>query len=699
MERMRAAPSVTAFDPIRARVSRLLRRADLHPAEDQGAAALGLAFWLAAVLTAFCAQYLFTPLGRLTQGRLLFVGAGLLMLVGTILIERRVSVSPRRQAVVPGPWAWKSARQIASMALIVLGVITSLATISLLASWQADRLAAVTWLASIVLVVVGSGLGARNPWRVRLPRLTAGLIAEVSLAIGVVALALALRAPGLHSLPPDVHGDEAAIGNEARRLMAGGDLFGFGWADVPALSFAIPVPAMEIFGNSLSGLRAASVIQGTLSVLLLYLIVRRLFGARPAVLAAFFLAISQWDIHFSRSGTHYMQAQLGTLLVIYFVMRGLESRRAVDFVVAGLAVGFCFEVYYAARLAPVIVAVYLAYRAVTERAFIRRHWLAPAAMALGFLVFVAPMSVAVLESPQALFSRTGQVSLLSAPNMNHAKEHYGLGEAQEVVRIQGQRTLEAFNLSGETSTQYGRLGPLLDFWSAALLALGFVVVLARLGDARYFLIGSWIVLTLVLGAVLTISAPFAPRLVGVIPALMVLPALALEVGWRGATFVFGRRGSHAFGLAAAALLALALFSNYRDYFQEFVKRERPAGFFTLLSRHALATGDGYRHYLIGVPGPSIRYEAVRFLAPGLDGVDVADRPLPLPIEGVPRGKGLDFIIESQAPDAATRLARIRAVYPNGRARIHKTATGAPVFTSYVVPASGRARGAPGDAAR
>lgn len=657
-----------------------------------------MALWLAALAIAFRAQYLFVPLGRAEHARALYGVAALLGLAGAILIERRPSSQePPEANVTLASWNFTSPRQIAATLFIVFGVLTSLCTIYLLESRHADRLAAAAWLAAMVLVVLGAAIGARNRLRLRLPTLTSGHIGEIAALVGVLALAVALRVSRLDSVPPDVHGDEAAIGNEARRLMAGGDLFSFGWYDLPALGFAIPVPAMEIFGNNLTGLRAASVIQGTLSVLLVYLLVRRLFGARPALLAAFFLAVSQWDIHFSRSGGLYMQAQLATLLLLYFLLRGLATRRSVDFIVAGLAAGLCLEVYYAARLAPIIAGVYLAYRAVTEPAFIRRHWLGVAAFALGLLVFISPMTVAVSEAPHALFSRTGQVSLFSPANLDHAKAQYGVERTREVVWIQAQRTLEAFNHSGETSTQYGRRGPLLDFWSASLLGLGFAVVLVRMRDARYFLVGSWILLSLLFGAVLTIDAPFSPRLVAVIPAIMVLPALALEVGWRGAAFIFGRRGNAVFGFAAAILLGLALHANYRDYFGKFVKRERPAGFFTLLAKHARATGDGYRHYLIGVPGPSIRYETVRFLAPGLDGVDVADQPLRLPLRRVPQGKGLDFIIESEAPDAAARLARIREAYPHGHEKVHTTATGTRVFTSYVVPRTIAARCADGRA--
>ena len=245
-------------------------------------------------------------------------------------------------------------------------------------------------------------------------------------------------------------------------------------------------------------------IEGTLAVLLLYLIVRRLFGRRPALLASFLLAVSQWDIHYSRQGSHYMQAQLATLLVLYFLLRAFDSRRALDYLLCGLSVGLCFEVYYAARLAPAIAGLILLQRLFDDRGFLRREWLGLLALLLGIVVFLAPMWPAAHAEPNVINARFRTVSLLHPDTMRYEMKIQGTDNPLTVVKNNTVRTVEAFNRTGETSLQYGRSGrPLLDFWTAALLPLGFLLVLVRIRGPGYFLIASWIVLTLVFGAILS----------------------------------------------------------------------------------------------------------------------------------------------------------------------------------------------------
>src|SRR5581483_803136 len=96
---------------------------------------------------------------------------------------------------------------------------------------------------------------------------------------------------------------------------------------------------LTLFGDNLQGLRTGSAIGGTASVVLLYLLVRRLFGVRPALIAAWLLAVAQWHVHYSRDGMTCMQALVATILLLYLVVRAVETRRLTDFVLVGFAAG------------------------------------------------------------------------------------------------------------------------------------------------------------------------------------------------------------------------------------------------------------------------------------------------------------------------------------------------------------------------
>jgi len=250
--------------------------------------------------------------------------------------------------------------------------------------------------------------------------------------------------------------------------------------------------------------------------------------------------------------------------------------------------------------------------------------------------------------PEAFNSRFRQVSLFVPANMRAQADTYQVDSKLAVIRLQTIRTVEAFNRTGDTSTHYG--GHLLDFWTAALLPLGFLLVLVRIRGPGYFLVASWIVLTLVFGAILSDQAPFSPRIIAVIPAIMVLPALVLDASWRGLAALGRRSVGLAVGLPVAVFLGLALWTNYHDYFVRFTKHDRPADFNTLLSHYLIQRGHSYRYYLIGFDGPSLRYDTEHFLFPNVNGVDVGAGPLALPVQRPPRNRGLIFLVEAGAPD-------------------------------------------------
>jgi uncharacterized membrane protein len=441
---------------------------------------------------------------------------------------------------------------------------------------------------------------------------------------------------------------------------------------------------MRIFGDDLLGLRMASAIEGLLSIGFLYLFARRLWGSRVALLGAAFMAVAAWHIHFSRTGFHYMQAPVAMLAALYFMVRGVQERRPLDWVLSGFALGLCIDVYYAARLAPVVVVAYLGYRALTERQFLRIHGHGMFALAFGGLVFVAPMLAVYGRNEGSFIQRAAAVLVTSPSNLDHELNAYHVSSVQEVLAIQTEHSLEAFHIRGETSLEYGHPGPLFDFWTGALLAMGAVAVFVRLGSAEGFLLASWIWIAVFLGSVMTTDAMFSPHLVVAIPALVLAPALMLERAWLGVTSLSGRTGTYLFGLAVVTLLGLALSGNVHDYFEVHVVQRQPAGRFTVLSTYARMMNDRYRLYVIGKGDWTLQYDTPRFLVPNPDAVDVRDKPLDVPLSAIPSNKGAAFLVESSANDYAQRMNAIRAAYPRGREEVISERTGNAVLTGYLV---------------
>jgi len=151
----------------------------------------------------------------------------------------------------------------------------------------------------------------------------------------ILFLALGLRVWGLDRVPPELFGDELDVGYHAYSLLkTGRDYYGqFLPSYIHSLSewrapllMYVTVPFIALFGLNEWGVRLPSVLFGTLSVFLFYLLVKKLFRKRIfALLSAFFLATSPWHIHYSRAAFELSLLLSLFLLGIYFVFISFEK--------------------------------------------------------------------------------------------------------------------------------------------------------------------------------------------------------------------------------------------------------------------------------------------------------------------------------------------------------------------------------------
>ncbi len=618
---------------------------------------LGL-LW-AAVLVALLAQLWMTPLGesrafaRLPKehaplGFALLLLAGLAVAVVMWLDDssaREVLPEPREPGPLPIGGSFYGA--------VALGVIaTGIAFLDV-----HSAVAIYPWAAGLAMLAFSMvEWGGPRPDR----RDPMGAV-EWSALFCVVGLAIAWRYPGLTEIPAQVHGDEAACGLEARRILHGevSNLLGLGWYDIPNLSFALSALFMRVFGDDLFGLRMGSVSLGVASVALLHFTVRRLYGGRVAVLASVLLAISHWHVHFSRIGTDYMQASFASLLVLFFFVRARREARWVDWALSGMSVGLACSVYYAGRVVVVILIGFLLLERVFEAAESRRYSQGVTLMALATVLFVAPTLAVTSRLPGSFSERSRSVFLLSADNLEHSRKLAETATLPRLLGIQAVNSLVAFNWRGERSDQHGHPAPLLDVWSGPIFAIaivGFTLVGWR---RRYRMVVLWFWINLVLGSVLTVDAMFSPRMIVAVPAIFVFPALLVDRLYSLGQREFGRVGALVTGLAAIGFVAASAVSNSHDYFDLHVRELQPARRSTILSRFVRESSPDYRIYVYG--RYSLRYDTPRFLVPDTDAVDMGDSGQVAPAQD---GRGVAFVVDPEWSGRRTLVPAILEAYPD-----------------------------------
>lgn len=184
----------------------------------------------------------------------------------------------------------------------------------------------------------------------------------------LIILAGLLRIVALDKYPAGLNADEAAIGYNAWSLLeTGKDEHSISWPLVfrsfddykPPVYFYLVLPFVKFFGLNVWSVRLPSAILGTLSVLLLYLILKKSFSKQKylAEIAALLLATSPWHLQFARGGWEVNAALFFILLGIYGFYKGLENPKYYFLFVIPFAVSL--YTYHSARLISPLLALVL----------------------------------------------------------------------------------------------------------------------------------------------------------------------------------------------------------------------------------------------------------------------------------------------------------------------------------------------------
>jgi 4-amino-4-deoxy-L-arabinose transferase-like glycosyltransferase len=508
---------------------------------------------------------------------------------------------------------------------------------------------------------------------------------EIVLLILIITLGFTLQSYRVALIPPGFHGDEGESGLQALKLLHGEvpSLISVGWYHLPMMSFAWHAVSMRIFGETIYGLRMSSVIVGTLTLIPFYFLVRLLFDKKTALVAAFLLAVSHPFIALSRLGINYTQTTLFEVTTFYFLFRGLRTRRWWDFVLSGLFMGAGLYLYYASRLVPLIVAGFLVYATIARRDFVRARWQGVVILSCTAMVIFAPMAVYFVRHPWHFMSRTNHVFVLAEQGWVDAP--YPRSNAVFTLLGQASRVLPLFNYGGDMSGQYGYRGPMLDFFTSILFVLGLGYSAVHIDRPRHFFLLLWFWATLIAGGILTLPAPFVPRLVGILPVLSIFASVVI-VRTMGlfAQRCAGVRGSRAaLGVLLAVAFAGVACLNYDIYFNQYLHTvqgwamREPA---TAIARYLTSLGDDYEAYLLGEPKLYVRHGTIRFIARQVEGTDVLEPSQYIPLRDS-HGKDAAYVL---LPSHLHHLATLQQYYPRGVVRNFTRETGELWFTTFEV---------------
>lgn len=190
------------------------------------------------------------------------------------------------------------------------------------------------------------------------------------IAISVIFLfGLFLRVIQLQNTPPGFNADEAALGYNAYSILqTGKDEWGQSFpltfksfSDYkPGLYVYLDIPFVFLFGLNEFAVRLPSILLGSFSIILIYLLSKQLFKKELIGLSsAFLLAISPWHLQFSRGAWETNVATFFMLLGIFSFVKGLGKSGWLY--VTALSFAAAMYTYQSQRLIIPVLAILLGF--------------------------------------------------------------------------------------------------------------------------------------------------------------------------------------------------------------------------------------------------------------------------------------------------------------------------------------------------
>jgi 4-amino-4-deoxy-L-arabinose transferase-like glycosyltransferase len=404
---------------------------------------------------------------------------------------------------------------------------------------------------------------------------------ELVVVVVLTGLALAVRLYHLPTAPVGLHSDEAANGVDILNILSGQHpIFFTANTGREPLFIYLQALVVALLGATPFALRLTSALLGTATVPAVYWMVREAWHDTAemrrwaAFWTALFLALSYWHINFSRIGLRAIMLPLMAALAFAWFWRawrhlaGGDRFPWLDLILCGLFVGGSLYTYTAARFVPVLLVCVAAAGALgpgRSSAHTRRIAIGVGVIAATALIVFLPLGLYFISHPGDFFGRVASITVWQSSSGKHGGSLAAL--AGNIVKTAGM-----FGLAVDSNWRHNPAArPAIDLIMSIWLALGIGLAIVRWRSLPYLFALIWLVV-LALPAALSEEAPNYLRALGILPAVCLLPVLAMLFAGE---WLVSRRPRSALRSRALAMwlplpfLILSGYTGTRDYFSAF----------------------------------------------------------------------------------------------------------------------------------
>ncbi|MPZ47847.1 MAG: hypothetical protein GEU75_00755 [Dehalococcoidia bacterium] len=513
---------------------------------------------------------------------------------------------------------------------------------------------------------------------------------DLLILLGLTLLAAALRLWGLGDLPQGIHGDEAQVGMDARRVLDEGWIGPYTSSALgqPSGHAYLTAPSVWLFGSTAFAVRLPLALVGIAAIPLTYVLFRLLSTRLLAAIAAFLLATSLWHIHFSRVAHWPISYVTVALAVLILWVMAMRTGRWYWFAAAGAVLGLGLYTYNVYPIFIIAFALWVAvYTLLRKRGPEFMPWAQNVALAaLVSLIVALPLFLYVADPANDYFNHYRgyyeQYSVLASDRYEAA----GAAERIEIIFGQAKRFIGAYVWHGLTdyvdaSSPDNR--PMLDPATIVLVSAGVAYAAYRWRETPHFL-ALMLVAIIPLTTVLQTNAIYRGPL-GVVPFLSFLAALPLGLALTNAHRLQPSLRPAVYAAVPLVLLFVA-FSNGRAYFVDWAD----SYWFPWVYTRQISEGSEYVESLPGEPYVyfysqrwSFNYETRQYLAPDAQGEDRSrEFGRRQGFEGIARSRDAVVLL---LPPYTEAFEELRQLYPGGEALTRRDGDEV-LFIAYQLPA-------------
>jgi len=298
-----------------------------------------------------------------------------------------------------------------------------------------------------------------------------------------------------------------------------------------AYQLLIGVSAL-LFGKTLFAARLPAMLLGAFGVPAVYLLGRELFNRTVGLLAALFMLGWAYHALFSRIALNQPGDPVFTTLAFYFMLRGLRRQQVFDYFMAGLTLAVAQLFYLGARLAPIVMVVYLAYLFIRQPKILAKQWRFLALMVFVGLIISLPQNYWIYYFQQPFTTRLSEKSIFASAGGNNSVIGQAIQDGTAVTYLTNQ---VVYSLGGLFTTQdtggwYGNGSNLMGVLGAPLLLIGVLSTLRVFWSRpRWILPLLWALAVIGSGSTLNFSPPAYERYFPGVSAYSLLVAVGIWV--------------------------------------------------------------------------------------------------------------------------------------------------------------------------